>query len=110
MTEVVYRPPGQDLGNINQEWSDLLFASSVKDRDVLKGGDLNVDLLKVQDHRLTLYQQLCRDYFLLSFLAVITQPTRITQNSATFIDDRFTNRVSKAIESTILIEDYLTTS
>ena len=38
-------------------------------------------------------------------LPVITQPTRITLNTATLIDNFFTNRISKIIDSAIIVED-----
>ena len=68
-------------------------------------GDFNVDFLKAQDHRLAnSFVDTTSSYY---FLPIITQPARITQNTATLIDNLFTNRVSKVIESTILTEDII---
>jgi exonuclease III len=103
LTGIAYRPPGQDLDKFNNEWNLLLAILQAKTKDIYIMGDFNIDLLKAQDHRTTLnFLDTMSSYH---FLPVITQPTRITLNTATLIDNFFTNRTSKIIDSAIIVED-----
>ena len=65
-------------------------------------GDFNIDLLKVDDHRPT------HDYLVLIFsyslLPTIYKPTRITETTATIIDNILTND-ENVIKSSILVTD-----
>ena len=56
-------------------------------------GDFNIDLLKSEscDHANRFTEQL----FTSSHIALITKPTRITQHTATLIDNIFTNNIEK---------------
>ena len=66
-------------------------------------GDFNIDLLKDDSHRPT------HDYLNLvyscSLVPTIYKPTRITEHSATIIDNILTNNHLEAIKSNILITD-----
>jgi hypothetical protein len=65
-------------------------------------GDFNIDLLKDESHRPT------HDYLNLvyscSLMPTIYKPTRITEHSATIIDNIFTNN-QKTLNSNIIITD-----
>ena len=53
-------------------------------------GDYNINLLKVESHSLTAdFNDLMYSYGL---IPLITRPTRVTENSATLIDNIFTNK------------------
>ena len=65
-------------------------------------GDFNIDLLKVDDHRPTHdYLELIFSY---SLLPTIYKPTRITETTATFIDNILTID-ENVIKSSILVTD-----
>ena len=66
-------------------------------------GDFNVDLLKVNEHKITnsFYNCLISHHL----LPVITRPTRITDHSSTLIDNLFTNAWPKLIDSSIIASD-----
>ena len=65
-------------------------------------GDFNIDLLKVDDHRPTHdYLELIFSY---SLLPTIYKPTRITETTATIIDNILTND-ENVIKSSILVTD-----
>ena len=63
-------------------------------------GDFNIDLLKVDSHRPTHdYLELIYSY---SLMPTIYKPTRITETTATIIDNILTND-DNIIKSTILV-------
>jgi exonuclease III len=102
-TGVLYRPPGQDLEEFNNECSQLLCNLSLKDKDTYILGDFNIDLLKTNNHTLTSnFMDIMTSHH---FLPVITQPTRVTTTTATLIDNIFSNRTTKIIDSVIIIDD-----
>src|SRR6218665_791069 len=71
-----YRPPGQSSIQFNFQWSELLNAFNIGNKEVYLLGDYNMDLLK-----------------------------NVTTDTATLIDNLITNRPLKVIHSSILIED-----
>src|SRR6218665_2436252 len=94
---VIYRPPGENLADFNKEIDMLLLL-----------GDFNVNLLKSQDHFLT--NSFLNSMISHHYLPAILRPTRITETTATLIDNDFTNAYSKILDSSILtcdISDHL---
>ena len=60
-------------------------------------GDFNLDLLKIEsDHNIPHLFDLLSSY---GFLPHILQPTRVTENTATVIDNVFSNNIQDNIES-----------
>src|SRR5688572_1861759 len=100
---VVYRPPGTDVRAFNDEFVQLLSVLTTKTRDIYILGDFNIDLLKAQDHPPTSkFLDIMSSHH---FLPSITQPTRITTTSSTLIENIFSNRTSKVVDSYILASD-----
>ena len=66
-------------------------------------GDFNINLLNsnnntvIKSYSNMIYSQGC--------LPIITQPTRITENSSTLIDHVYTNNTTKEMKSFILLHD-----
>jgi hypothetical protein len=60
-------------------------------------GDFNIDLLKSEscDYANRFIEQLFTSYF----VPLITKPTRITEHTATIIDNIFTNNIEKVENS-----------
>ena len=85
----IYRPPGNDLGVFNTEISDLLDILKKENKLLYIMGDYNINLLNSDSHHPTgefldiLYSNM--------LFPLITRPTRVTANSATLIDNIFTN-------------------
>ena len=99
----VYRPPALSLEAFTEEFEQLLTKLSSTKKQVLLSGDFNVDLLKTQDHLLThnFFNCLTSHHF----LPTILRPTRITEFTATLIDNIFTNAWTKLSDSSIIISD-----
>ena len=86
---VIYRPPGQDVKEFNDFTNVLLSKIVHNDKPVYIMGDFNINLLNEDVHAPT------NDFINImsshSLYPSITKPTRITPNSATLIDNIFTN-------------------
>ena len=75
-----------------------------KDKEVSLGMDHNLDLLKSGTHKPT--QLFLEDLLDKNILPIITRPTRITQNSATLIDNIFiSEKLHHFFESAVIISD-----
>ncbi len=109
----IYRIPG---GNLNTfiEWfgEKLTFLKTdpvlKKSDEIIFGGDFNANFLNFDSHNQT--NDLLNLLISSSFLPMITLPTRICQNSATLIDNIFSNKKQEFYESGLImssISDHL---
>jgi len=100
----VYRPPNTDLDLFNSEILTLLnILQKEKNKLIFIAGDFNLDLLKHESHGATgefLNSMLCHTFF-----PVIRRPTRISEHSATLIDNIFVNRLETNITSAVIYND-----
>ena len=100
---VIYRPPGTTLKDFNGVLDELL---SKIDKDLCYlMGDWNMNLLAYDSHSHTTS---CIDtLYSYSYSPLINRPTRITETTATIIDNIFTNNHSTLVDSChgILITD-----
>ena len=91
---VIYGPPGTDPVKTMSKVSELLAKISKEPKSCYLLGDFNFDLLKYQQRSSTSKFLDCM--FSHSFLPLISQPTRITSDTATLIDNIFTNHLPHA--------------
>ena len=86
----LYRPPDTDMVLFNQGLNNFMsHVTSRQKRTIIIAGDTNIDLIKSSTHVQT-------EYFLnqlmsFGFMPTITRPTRITEFTATLIDNIFIN-------------------
>jgi hypothetical protein len=106
---VFYRRPGSDPYEFNTALTDILTKIKSENKPTYHLGDYNLDLLKTQTHLPT--SQFVDINFANAFFPLITKPTRITSESATLIDNIFTNVIdhSSSVHGIILtdISDHL---
>ena len=101
----MYRPPGTDPKCFNNELDIFLVSLSkcINKKIYCLVGDFNLNLLNLDAHCPT------SDYFNLltsnCLLPTITKPTRITERTATLIDNIFINALCYTMKSTILYDD-----
>ena len=103
---VVYRPPGADLTVFNSRLKEI--ATKLRSQDTYIMGDFNVDLIKSSSHRQS--TEFLEGFYSESMYPLISLPTRITDTSATLIDNIFTNNVTDQIKSGLIttrISDHL---
>jgi exonuclease III len=101
----VYRPPAADFDKFLIILSDLLkyICTHYKSHRVFISGDFNVDLLKVNDSRYHLrYYSMMSSY---GYMPKILRPTRVTERSATLIDQIWTNDLKSVSESGIVLSN-----
>ena len=103
---VVYRPPGGDIGSFNSEIVKIL--DKVKNETCYIMGDFNIDLLKLDKHALT--TEFMSTFTTSSFFPLISLPTRLTDLTATLIDNIWTNDLETNHRSgliTVRLSDHL---
>ena len=100
----LYRPPNNPPKEFMREYSELLKNLSKEKPELILGLDHNLDLLKITQHKPT--EEFLECNIEGGMIPQITKPTRITQTSATLIDNVIVSKkLSSYIESRILIEN-----
>ena len=99
----VYRPPNTSIHNFVKSYSNLCHQLQPY-HHVIIGMDHNLDLLKSSMH--TQMQQFLEATLENSLIPTITKPTRVTQSSATLIDNIFLkSELHETHQSKILIDN-----
>jgi len=86
---VIYNPPDSDVMQFTKTMEKLTSIISKEHRPCFLLGDYNINLLKHDKHFPT--QQFLDTLLASGFYPLINKPTRITENTATLIDNIFTN-------------------
>ena len=85
----MYRPPSTAIDDFTEDLSNILHLIKQESKQCFIMGDININLLNVDTHPRT--AQFLETMYSYSFTPLITKPTRVTSNSATLIDNIFTN-------------------
>ena len=101
---VIYRPPNCNVLKFNAEMDKIMTIIDKKKHKIsIIAGDINIDLIKSATHTPT------NDFVNLlashSFLPSVNKPTRVTNTTATLIDNIFINNMSLDNNSVILYND-----
>ena len=100
----VYRPPNTDLSLFNHEFLSILSKMNGRNpKPTIIAGDFNLDLLKSEVHAPT--GEFLNNLTSHSFMPTIFYPTRITDTSATLIDNIFFNSIMHQFETAIVYSD-----
>ena len=94
----IYRTPNTNLHEFNQHLTGIL--KSVENKSVLLAGDFNVNLLHVHSCEST--REFLDCLYGYGFYPLIDKPTRVSLESATLIDNIFTN-IYKPCRSKIVV-------
>src|SRR6218665_4009055 len=86
---VLYKPLNIDLSLFNPTFDTLLSRLNAERKPCYLLGDFNVNLLKADNHRGT--EEFVNLLYANSFFPLIDKPTRVTTDTATLIDNVFTN-------------------
>ena len=102
---VVYRPPGSDLQHFTTVFDTILSKIKSEKKRCYLLGDWNVNLLNYDCHVPT--TNVIDMFYSHGFMPLINRPTRISEHSATIIDNIFTNNHTDLLNSYhgILISD-----
>ena len=97
----MYSHPHYNCDDFFQYLETCLATLAKENKEVYICGDYNFDLLKVDTDQLTLhfFNLLCS----YGFLPHILQPTRVTENTSTVIDNIFSNNIQDDISGNVLL-------
>ena len=99
---VAYRQPGTNIDDFI-ETIVKVFDNSCNSKMCYLCGDINIDLLKYENHKGT--RDFLNALFSLGMFPLIDRPSRITEYSATLIDNIFSNNLYERISNGLLIND-----
>ena len=89
----VYRPPSGNFDMFENKFNEILTKVDKSNKITYLMGDFNIDLLKTENSDYS--SRFCEQLFTSSFFPLITRPSRITQHTATLIDNIFTNDLAQ---------------
>ena len=98
----IYRTPGTCLDTFNHN-IESMFGNKKDNKTYLINGDFNIDILNPHGNNKT--NNYIDIMFTNNLFPVITKPSRITTDTATLIDNIYTNALEKQITSGLLIND-----
>ena len=99
----VYKPPDTNVHIFNEHFNDLLRKISNERKKCIIMADFNIDLLKIDTNGQT--TDFIHGMFASAFYPTISRPTRVTQQTATLIDNIITNMHEYPVTSGILYND-----
>ena len=99
---VMYRQPGSNIDDC-VEYIMNIFTTVSKLKTCYLCGDLNIYLLKFENHKKT--KDFIESLFSIGMFPQINRPSRITEYSATLIDNIFTNDIASYKVNGLLISD-----
>ena len=100
---VVYKPPESNTDIFVAHFSDLMGVISKERKQCILMGDFNLDLIKVDIHNQT--KDFVHSLYTNAFYPTISKPTRVTEHSATLLDNIITNITGYCINSGVLYND-----
>ena len=99
----IYKPPDLSISDFNSHLTDVLDIVSRERKDCYIMGDFNINIIdSVKNTQIHSFLDTVFSHF---FYPVISKPTRVTETSATLIDNIFTNVLDKRMNSGILCID-----
>jgi len=104
----IYKPPDSETPAFTDFISDFIDSLNIRKKHLFITGDFNIDFLSYHSRAIT--SKFMDQMFTHGLLPSITYPTRITVNSASIIDNIFTNVLSTDNYSKIIfhgISDHL---
>ena len=88
---IIYRPPGTNLETYLLLLNDMLAKMTSDNKNIYIMGDFNINILNSDSHVLT--SQFVETMYSKSLFPLINKPTRIHNESATLIDNIFSNNI-----------------
>ena len=88
---VIYRPPGNNIEDFNLHLTAVVDKLKKENKLIYLLGDFNVNIVNATSHPPT--SDFLDIFYSASFFPLINRPTRITHQSATLIDNIFSNDI-----------------
>ena len=100
---IIYRPPNSKVDLFIECLTEMLQKLDLQNKKCYLMGDFNLDLLKIDENQYT--KDFINQMFSSTFYPLISKPTRITNISATLIDNIFVNDLDECHKCGILYTD-----
>lgn len=100
---VIYRPPNTEVAIFLNELNQILSSLKLENKLTYLTGDFNINLLNVDSHIPT--EEFLELMYSFSFFPMINRPTRVTNLSATLIDNIWINELNEKLTSGIFYTD-----
>jgi hypothetical protein len=100
---VTYRPPNSDITQYQEAISNIIHKADIENKLCYIMGDYNINLLNTDSHVPT--AEFVELMFANHFTPLINKPTRVTERSATLIDNVYCNQANHESLQGILITD-----
>ena len=100
---VIYRPPDTNLDNFIEYMTLVMEKVKKENKYCYLLGDYNLNLLNAEKHNKT--GEFVDLMFSYHFVPLINKPTRVRENSATLIDNIFTNNITSDAKQGIFYTD-----
>ena len=97
---VIYRPPDTDINSLVAIITDILSVIKAKRKTYYILVDFNINFINVSNHIPT--AEFLEVMYSHAFTPLIAKPTRVTSNTATLIDNIFTNTSRNSFNRIIL--------
>ena len=89
----VYRPPNKDINVFLSGIKEILSILNKENKFIYIMGDFNINLLNIDKHLLS--SEFIEMMYSFAYIPLIIKPTRIKKQSATLIDNIFSNFIDK---------------
>ena len=100
---VIYRPPNTDINTFNEILVEIIEKIKTENKTIYLLGDYNINILDQSRH--IPISEFIELLYSKGIFPSITKPTRVTNNSATLIDNVFSNAISGKYFNGILVTD-----
>lgn len=100
---IIYRPPNSKLEQFKECIAEILQKVDRQNKKCYLIGDFNLDLFKANENQFI--NGFINQMFSSTFYPLISKPTRITNSSATLIDNIFVNNLDECHKCGILFTD-----
>ena len=97
---VIHRPPDTDINSFVAIITDILSVIKAERNTCYLLGDFNINLINVSNHIPT--AEFLEVMYSHAFTPLITKPIRVTSNTATLIDNIFTNSSRNSFNGILL--------
>jgi len=87
----IYRPPNTSIQTFNEKISEILHTVKSENKYIYLMGDFNIDLIQTDTHLPT--SDFLEIMYSFGLFSLISKPTRVKGESATLIDNIFTNNI-----------------
>ena len=100
---IIYRPPNSDMQCFNEKLLEILSLLKRENKSIYLMGDFNINLLETDNHLPS--AEFIENMYSFGLFPLINKPTRVRNDTATLIDNIFSNNIDGNRTNGILYVD-----